>query len=127
MLRRAGGDEAQIIAFCVDDRLLGPKELQPILEAFPQAAVFMRAFDRRQMIAVRNLDLAGTTRELFESAIKMGIDALQALGVADEEIMVIERRYREHDLARLEAQGATGDMHAGPAPLYVPAQKQAGA
>ena len=127
LLRRAGGDEAQIIAFCVDDRLLGPKELQPILEAFPQAAVFMRAFDRRQMIAVRNLDLAGTTRELFESAIKMGIDALQALGVADEEIMVIERRYREHDLARLEAQGATGDMHAGPAPLYVPAQKQAGA
>ena len=127
LLRRAGGDEAQIIAFCVDDRLLGPKELEPILEAFPQAAVFMRAFDRRQMIAVRNLDLAGTTRELFESAIKMGIDALQALGVADEEIMVIERRYREHDLARLEAQGATGDMHAGPAPLYVPAQKQAGA
>jgi glutathione-regulated potassium-efflux system protein KefB len=127
LLRRAGGDEAQIIAFCLDDRLLGPKELEPILEAFPQASVFMRAFDRRQMIAVRNLDLAGTTRELFESAIKMGIDALQALGVGDEEIMVIERRYREHDLARLEAQGATGDMHAGPAPLYVPAQKQAGA
>lgn len=127
LLRRAGGDEAQIIAFCVDDRLLGPKELQPILEAFPQAAVFMRAFDRRQLIAVRNLDLAGTTRELFESAIKMGIDALQALGVGDEEIMVIERRYRDHDLARLEAQGSTGDMHAGPAPLYVPAQKQAGA
>lgn len=127
LLRRAGGDEAQIIAFCVDDRLLGPKELQPILEAFPQAAVFMRAFDRRQMIAVRNLDLAGTTRELFESAIKMGIDALQALGVGDEEIMVIERRYRDHDLSRLEAQGSTGDMHAGPGPLYVPAQKQAGA
>jgi glutathione-regulated potassium-efflux system protein KefB len=127
LLRRAGGDEAQIIAFCVDDRLLGPKELQPILEAFPQAAVFMRAFDRRQLIAVRDLDLAGTTRELFESAIKMGIDALQALGVGDEEIMVIERRYRDHDLARLEAQGSTGDMHAGPGPLYVPAQKQAGA
>lgn len=127
LLRRAGGDEAQIIAFCVDDRLLGPKELQPILEAFPQAAVFMRAFDRRQLIAVRNLDLAGTTRELFESAIKMGIDALQALGVYDEEIMAIERRYRDHDLARLEAQGSTGNMHAGPGPLYVPAQKQAGA
>lgn len=127
LLRRAGGDEAQIIAFCVDDRLLGPIELQPILEAFPQAAVFMRAFDRRQLIAVRDLDLAGTTRELFESAIKMGIDALQALGVGDEEIMVIERRYRDHDLSRLEAQGSTGDMHAGPGPLYVPAQKQAGA
>ena len=127
LLRRAGGDEAQIIAFCVDDRLLGPKELQPILEAFPQAAIFMRAFDRRQLIAVRNLDLAGATRELFESAVKMAIDALQALGASDEEILVIERRYRDHDLARLEAQGSTGDMSAGPGPLYVPAQKRAGA
>jgi glutathione-regulated potassium-efflux system protein KefB len=127
LLRRAGGEEAQIIAFCLDDRLLGPKELEPILEAFPQAAVFMRVFDRRQLIAVRNLDLAGTTRELFESAIRMGIDALHTLGVSDEDIMDIEKRYREHDLTRLEAQGATGDMHAGPAPLYVPAQKSAGA
>jgi CPA2 family monovalent cation:H+ antiporter-2 len=127
LLRRAGADEAQIIAFCLDDRLLGPKELQPILEAFPQAAIFMRAFDRRQLIAVRDLDLAGTTRELFESAVKMGIDALQILGVEDEDIMAIEKRYRDHDLARLEAQGSTGDMHAGPGPLYVPAQKSAGA
>ncbi len=127
LLRRAGGDEAQIIAFCVDDRLLGSKELQPILEAFPQAAVFMRVFDRRQLIAVRDLDLASTTRELFESAIKMGIDALQTLGVSDEDIMAIERRYRDHDLARLEAQGSTGDMHAGPGTLYVPPQKPAGA
>jgi glutathione-regulated potassium-efflux system protein KefB len=127
LLRRAGAEEAQIIAFCIDDRLLGPKELQPILEAFPQAAVFMRAFDRRQLIAVRDLDLAGTTRELFESAVKMGIDALQILGVDDEDIMAIEKRYRDHDLARLEAQGSTGDMHAGPEPLYVPAQKSVGA
>jgi glutathione-regulated potassium-efflux system protein KefB len=127
LLRRAGGEEAQIIAFCLDDRLLGPKELEPILEAFPQAAIFMRAFDRRQLIAVRDLDLAGTTREVFESAVKMGIDALQTLGLSDEDIMRIERRYRDHDLARLEAQGSTGDMHAGPGPLYVPAQKPAGA
>lgn len=127
LLRRAGADEAQIIAFCIDDRLLGPKELEPILEAFPQAAVFMRAFDRRQVIAVRGLDLAGTTREMFESAVRMGIDALQTLGLTDEDIMAVERRYRDYDLARLEAQGSTGDMHAGPGPLYVPAQKSAGA
>lgn len=127
LLRRAGADEAQIIAFCIDDRLLGPKELEPILEGFPQAAVFMRAFDRRQVIAVRGLDLAGTTREMFESAVRMGIDALQTLGLTDEDIMAVERRYRDYDLARLEAQGSTGDMHAGPGPLYVPAQKSAGA
>ena len=127
LLRSAGGEEAQIIAFCVDDRLLGPKELQPILEAFPQAAMFMRAFDRRQLIAVRNLDLAGTVRETFESAVRMGIDALQTLGATEDEIMDVERAYRDRDAARLEAQAATGDMHAGAAPIYVPASKVAGA
>ncbi len=127
LLRRAGGEEAQIIAFCVDDRLLGPKELQPILEAFPQAAMFMRAFDRRQLIAVRNLDLAGAVRETFESAVRMGIDALQTLGATEDEIMDVERAYRDRDATRLEAQAATGDMHAGAAPIYVPASKVAGA
>ena len=127
LLRRAGGDEAQIIAFCVDDRLMGAGELQPVLEAFPHAGVFMRAFDRRQIMAIRELDLAGTVREVFESAIRMGIDALEALGVEREDIMEIERHYRDRDLARLEAQGSTGDLHAAPPPVYVPPSRVKGA
>lgn len=124
LLRHAGAENAKIIAFCTDDRVLGPKELEPILEAFPQAAVFMRVFDRRQLIAVRDLDLAGTVREIFESAVRMGIDGLEKLGVPPEKIGEIESEYRDHDFARLEAQGETGDMRAGPPPLYVPPRKR---
>jgi glutathione-regulated potassium-efflux system protein KefB len=124
LLRTAGADEAQIIAFCTDNAALGPTELQPILETFPQAAVFMRTFDRRQLIAVRDLNLAGTVREVFESAVRMGIDALTVLGASEDEILEAERSYRSHDLARLEAQGAEGDMHAGPAPVYQSVRKQ---
>ena len=127
LLRRAGGDEAQIIAFCVDDRLMGAGELQPVLAAFPHAGVFMRAFDRRQIMAIRELDLAGTVREVFESAIRMGIDALEALGVEREDIMDVERHYRDRDLARLEAQGSTGDLHAAPPLIYVPPSRVKGA
>ncbi len=123
LLRRAGADEASVIAFCTDDRTLGPKELEPILEAFPQAAIFLRVFDRRQLLAIRSLDLAGTVRETFESAIRMGIDAIASLGADDEEILAIEKEYRDRDLARLEAQGSTGDLQAGPQPLYIPATK----
>lgn len=123
LLRRAGGDEARVIAFCTDDRTLGPKDLEPILAAFPQAAVFLRVFDRRQLLTVRTLDLSGTVRETFESAIRMSIDAIASLGATDDEILAIEKEYRDRDLARLEAQGSTGDLHAGPPPLYVPATK----
>jgi glutathione-regulated potassium-efflux system protein KefB len=127
LLRQAGADQAQVIAFCTDDRNLGPNELLPILEAFPQAAIFMRAFDRRQIIAVRDLDLAGSVREVFESAMRMGIDILASIGANEQEIVEAERGYRAHDLARLEAQGSTGDLHAGPPPIYVPARKGGGA
>ncbi len=127
LLRRAGGADAQVIAFCIDDRALGPVQLQPIAEAFPQAALFVRAFDRRQMIALRDLDLAGIVREVFESAMRMGIDILATTGASEGDIIAAERAYRAHDLERLEAQGSTGDMHAGPPPIYVPARKGAGA
>jgi hypothetical protein len=87
----------------------------------------MRVFDRRQMIAVRDLDLSGTVREVFESAMRMGIEALAAMGATDAEILAVETQYRERDLERLEAQGSTGDLHAGPEPLYRLARKVSGA
>lgn len=125
LLRRAGADEAQAIVFCTDDRGMGEKELGPILGAFPHAAVFVRAFDRRQLLAVRTLDLAGTVREVFESAIRMGIDVLQTMGVDDEDVLGAEQFYREQDQLRLYAQGESGDLRAGPPPLYVPPVKKA--
>jgi glutathione-regulated potassium-efflux system protein KefB len=123
LLRQAGAEEARLIAFCTDDCEIGPAQLTPIIHAFPQAQVVMRAFDRRQLLALRDLELAGTVREVFESAVKMGIDSLNALGFADDEIVEAERAFRERDTTRLEAQAESGDLRAGPPPLYVPPRK----
>lgn len=112
LLRHAGAEEAQLILFCGDDKDLGPAQIEPILEAFPQAAVFVRAFDRRQLIALQDVDVAGTVREVYESAIRMGIDALSAIGVEEAQITEVEGDFRQRDQARLEAQAATGDLHA---------------
>lgn len=111
LLRTAGAEQARLILFCTDDRELGPKELSPILGAFPHAAVLVRAFDRRHMITLAPLDLTITIREVYESAIYMGMEALKSIGVAEDRIHEIEHEYREFDNARLEAQTVTGDMH----------------
>jgi glutathione-regulated potassium-efflux system protein KefB len=111
LLRTAGAAQARLILFCTDDKDLGPKELSPILVAFPQAAVLVRAFDRRQMITLAPLDIAVAIREVYESAIYMGIEALKSLGVEGERIQEIEHGYRERDNARLEAQTVAGDLH----------------
>src|SRR3546814_3491992 len=47
LLRRAGAEKAQIIAFCIDGDGSDAQALGPVLQAFPPAAVFVRAYDRR--------------------------------------------------------------------------------
>lgn len=120
LLRRAGAEKAQIIAFCIDGDMLAPKDLEPILEAFPQAAVFVRAYDRQHLLALRTLDIAGSVREVFESAVHMGLLAMKALGIPQTEIAQVERRYRENDQQRLAAQDASGSLHAAKDMLYRP-------
>jgi glutathione-regulated potassium-efflux system protein KefB len=112
LLRKAGADEAQLILFCLDDRDFGPRELEPIATSFPQAALFVRAFDRRQVIAIDAFKPGITTREVFESAVRMGIDALEAIGASADDIAGVEGDFRDRDARRLAAQIDSGDLHA---------------
>ena len=111
LLRSAGAAEAQALLFCIDGGALDAKKMEPILEAFPQAAVFVRTFDRRHMMALDGVDLAGAYREVFESAVHMGRDALRRLKVPEEEVERIEREFRRRDSERLEGQSKSGDLH----------------
>jgi len=115
LLRTAGADNARAILFCNDNvsGALTRDALARVLEAFPQARVMVRTFDRRHMIELDGLDLAYTQRELFESAVKMGRAALKDAGVDPREIDRVEREYRLRDCERLERQAETGDLRAG--------------
>jgi hypothetical protein len=85
LLRIAGAEEAEAILFCHDGATLDRQTLESILEAFPQAQVMVRAYDRRQLMEFDGLDVAFIQRELFESAVVMGREALLKLGVARRE------------------------------------------
>lgn len=115
LLRTAGAETARLIAFCNDnkDGELTRDALQAVLEAFPQAAVMVRAYDRVHLMQLDRLDLAFAQREMFESAIAMGKAALKAVGMEQEEVSRVEREYRGRDCERLERQSQTGDLHAG--------------
>jgi monovalent cation:proton antiporter-2 (CPA2) family protein len=113
LLRTAGAASAEAILFCHDDRELDAERLRPILEAFPHALVMVRVFDRRQMIALDGLDVPLMQREVFESAVVMGREALRKLGIADREVARVERAYRQRDGERLQLQSASGDLHSG--------------
>ena len=115
LLRTAGAETAKVIAFCNDneDGELTRSAVKAVLEAFPQASVMVRVFDRRQLIELRGLDLVLAERELFESAVVMGKAALRASGIGPREIDRVEREYRMRDCDRLERQQESGDLRAG--------------
>ncbi len=113
LLRTAGAAEARAILFCNNGDSLNRGSLERVLEAFPQASVMARVFDRRQLIELRGLDLDYAQRELFESAVKMGRKALARLGIDPEEVDRVEEAYRLRDCERLERQREAGDYRAG--------------
>jgi len=115
LLRAAGAETAKVIAFCNDNEggELSRSAVQAVLDAFPQASVMVRAYDRRHLIELRGLDLVLAERELFEGAVVMGKAALRASGIGSHEIEHVEREYRIRDCDRLERQRETGDIRAG--------------
>jgi len=120
LLRQAGADDARTIVFCMDGEPVDPETLKPVLETFPHAAVLVRAFDRRHLIRLNRLDLAGTTREVFESAVCMGRKALEAVGVGPEGVDRAEAEYRRRDTLRLTEQGKSGDLRSGAEMMFTP-------
>lgn len=113
LLRTAGADTAEAILFCQDGGGLTRESLEPILEAFPHALIMVRVFDRRQMIALDGLDVPLMQREVFESAVAMGREALRKLGIADREVARVEQAFRQRDSERLQLQSESGDLHSG--------------
>jgi glutathione-regulated potassium-efflux system protein KefB len=110
LLRQAGAAEATLIMFCIDRDQVDAHLAQSVKEAFPDAAIFVRAYDRRSLIALAGAPVAGTVREVLDSAVAMGRKALDHLGLDQEQIDQAEEFFRSRDRERLREQIASGDI-----------------
>ena len=113
LLRQAGAADVQLLLFCIDGDMIDADLLHSVAQAFPDAQVFVRAYDRRSLIKMRGAPVAGTVREVLESAVCMARMAMVAVDVDVEQIERSENEYRERDDARLAEQTETGDLRAG--------------
>ncbi|MEP6786621.1 MAG: cation:proton antiporter [Sphingomonadales bacterium] len=113
MLRLAGAADAELLLFCIDKDQMDAERLQAVKTAFPDATIFVRAFDRRSVIALRDAPVEGVIREVQESAIVMARQAMLSVGVDDGEIDRTEAEFRRRDVERLSAQTNAGSIYAG--------------
>lgn len=112
LLRQAGAAEAELICFCIDGDQLDAEMLDTIHQAFPKAALYVRAYDRRALVKLKTSAADYVVREVLESAVKMARLALRGLGVTPAEIDRAEERYRSRDKERLRIQVAASDIGA---------------
>jgi CPA2 family monovalent cation:H+ antiporter-2/glutathione-regulated potassium-efflux system protein KefB len=110
LLRQAGAAEAEMILFCLDGDQLTADFLEGVHEAFPQAALYVRAFDRRAVIALGQAPVRKVVREVLESAVVMARRALADSGIGLEQIDRAEDMYRARDRERLRLQVESGDI-----------------
>jgi CPA2 family monovalent cation:H+ antiporter-2/glutathione-regulated potassium-efflux system protein KefB len=113
LLRQAGAAEAQLILFCIDGDQVEPELVDAVHEAFPQASIYIRAFDRRSVIKLHGRPVECIVREVLESAMTMARHGLGTLGLSETEIERAEETYRRIDEERLRAQSEAGDIRAG--------------
>lgn len=112
VLRQAGAAEAELIMFCMDGDQIDANLVEGVRKAFPNAGIYVRAYDRRALVRLKPTPAKRVVREVLESAIKMARLALEDTGVSLEQINRAEDMYRARDRERLTLQIEAGDMRA---------------
>ncbi|MEO5707118.1 MAG: cation:proton antiporter [Alteraurantiacibacter sp.] len=112
LLRQAGAADAQLIMFCIDGDQIEPDYMGAVQEAFPQAAIYVRGYDRRSVMKLGRGPQRYVIREVHESAIRMALLGMDALGLSEADIDRAEESYRRADRLRLRRQLDTGDLRA---------------
>ena len=110
LLRQAGGDEAEVIAFCMDGEAVDAALVGAVHEAFPKASILVRAYDRRAAMALAGTPAVVVVREVQESAVRLASGALEQLSISREEIGRAVNHYRTLDEKRLALQVESGDL-----------------
>lgn len=113
VLRASGAESARAIAVCVDDKEASSQIVALVREAFPQAKLLVRAYDREHALNLVQQGVDVQVRETFHSAIAFGEAALRELGVEAEEAALVAREVRRLDAERYELELAGGGIRAG--------------
>ncbi|HYD23931.1 MAG TPA: cation:proton antiporter [Croceibacterium sp.] len=112
LLRQAGAADAELILFCIDGDQIEPELVHAVHKAFPNAAIYVRGYDRRSVMKLSDTPAEYVVREVLESALRMARMALEKMGLSEEEIEKAETFFRANDKERLGIQIAAGDLGA---------------
>ncbi len=106
-LRASGADRAEAILVCVDKQEAADKIVELCQSEFPQAKLYVRAYDRGHVLRLVKAGVEYQIRETFESALAFGQAVLEGLGFDEDDAMdaVADVRQRDEERRELELLG----------------------
>lgn len=108
VLRAAGIEKAKIVAVCTHNQATTDKIVDLVQADYPDAHLYVRAYDRLHTLSLRARGVDYEARETFESGLLFGRKTLEALGVAGDDALAISDDIRRRDEERLALQAAEG-------------------
>jgi glutathione-regulated potassium-efflux system protein KefB len=112
VLRAAGLEKARLIAICIDDQESVNKIVALTKTEFPGTKIFARSYDRGHTLQLLAKDVDFEMRETFESAMRFGQKALEAMGIDADRVAIVADFIRDRDRDRIAIQQAEG-IYAG--------------
>ena len=112
ILKAAGAETARAILIATDKKKVTTQIAKLVRHEFPNAVVLARAWDRAHALELIKEGVDHQMREVFHSALALGSEALEVMGVDPDDIGAIQEGILRRDAERLALQ-MTGDIYSG--------------
>lgn len=103
LLHAAGAEHAKLLVVAIDDPQASARLIAEAKHAFPHLKIVARARNVGHYMELRTLGVEHVERETFESSLRAGRLALEALGTHPYEARETADRFRTHNIRTLEA------------------------
>lgn len=97
LLEAAGASDAKILVIAVDESDRSLAIINTAQKHFPHLKILCRAFDRRHAYELMKKNIAGFRRETFDSALYLGVNSLELLGLNKSDAKRAGQLFSEHD------------------------------
>lgn len=103
LLEASGAGEAQLLVVAVDEVDKSIEIIEMAQKYYPNLKIVARAIDRRHAYQLIHLNVHAFKRETFDSAVNLGIDALQLLGNNQQSAERAGKLFCQHDRDTLQS------------------------
>ncbi|AUH32997.1 monovalent cation:proton antiporter-2 (CPA2) family protein [Paracoccus tegillarcae] len=97
LLASAGIDTAKLLIVAIDDQQQTNMLVSYVLQNYPHVHVTARAFDRTHVLELWSLGCRDIIRETYDSSLRMGRSAYEALGISHERAAQMADAFEDMD------------------------------